>query len=354
MGLWQIASGDSSRDYSGLCLDHDVMLIGPGQYGEYDAEQYTGVPMRHQIRSFARNPKEGDVVLLRNGHHVMGVGRIPDDQGGGYQWLENFDDVLGWDLQHTRRVIWEPKALDLLADQQPVFKNYKQQRTFTRVREKRLTKLLPKFEEAIPERPLKELPTVGPVLEDEQVGVDLFSQGLANEAVERVLGAIRRARRLQQWYWTSRSGKRPSETEAVAHMVVPLLLGLGWSEQLLAIEWRRVDLAVFRGTPTTTERCIMVCEAKAPGHGLETVFKQAQKYVERLNLEHCRKIMTTDGTRIYLYQRTDGEWEVSPSGYVNLFKIRRNYLLPSQVSGIRTLVSLIPGRIAQPLRRSIA
>ena len=34
MAVWQVASGAGGRDYSGLCIDHDVMLLGPGSPGD--------------------------------------------------------------------------------------------------------------------------------------------------------------------------------------------------------------------------------------------------------------------------------------------------------------------------------
>ncbi len=68
------------------------------------------------------------------------------------------------------------------------------------------------------------------------------------------------------WYREyGHASARPDEHEVVAHMVLPLLLALGWSEQLLAVEWHKVDLAGFWGTPTIPENCVLMCEAKGVG-----------------------------------------------------------------------------------------
>ncbi|MDZ4779859.1 MAG: hypothetical protein SGJ19_06380 [Planctomycetia bacterium] len=72
-----------------------------------------------------------------------------------------------------------------------------------------------------------------------------------------------------KWYRSSGlATNRPSEHEIVAQVILPLMIALGWSEQLLAVEWHKIDLAVFRGTPTDAEHCELVCEAKAIGPSL--------------------------------------------------------------------------------------
>lgn len=60
-----------------------------------------------------------------------------------------------------------------------------------------------------------------------------------------------------------------------------MLLALGWSEHLLAVEWQRIDLAAFRATPTTNETCVLVCEGKGPWRGLADDFEQAKGYVDK-------------------------------------------------------------------------
>jgi predicted Mrr-cat superfamily restriction endonuclease len=145
--IWQIAAGDSGgRDYTQLCIEHDVMLIGPGNPGNYkeNPKGYVAEHMRSQIASFCNNTKAGDLVLLRYGRRVMAVGMIPEQESE-YQWQEVFDDVLGWDMQHTRRVVWDENALPILNPIQPVFGHMKQMPTLTRVQDARITN----FEKAL-------------------------------------------------------------------------------------------------------------------------------------------------------------------------------------------------------------
>lgn len=41
-------------------------------------------------------------------------------------------------------------------------------------------------------------------------------------------------------------GEPPSEDELIVHFVVPFLLALGRVPELIAVKWRRIDVAVFR------------------------------------------------------------------------------------------------------------
>ena len=364
--VWQIASGDVGRNYAWLFRKHDVMFLGPGRYGPYDADTYSSVVKRGEfsglkigtVRSFCEEVRPGDFVLLREGHRVTSIGLVPDDNGGadGYRYDDTFDDVYGWDLGHTRRVSWQPKAISRrLANIQDeggdLFGKYKQQPTFTRVKDgdtlDRISALLAMCEE----RPLRDPPEPIPAaLTLEEIGQRLFFKGLSNQAVDNVLHAIERQRRLLTWYKAQgKESARPDEHEVVAHMILPLLLGLGWSEQLLAIEWHKVDLAAFWGTPTTSDRCVLVCEAKHMYHGLQGVWSQALGYVNKLKLRMCRKILLTQGARFYLYHREGRAWsdEPEPDGYINLEAIRENHIAPANTDAIDTLMALTPAGVGR-------
>jgi hypothetical protein len=348
MRIWQVASGDSGRDFSALCVRHDLMLLGPGNPGEYDAGDYgrlvqageLSAAKANSIGRFRHDMKSGDIVLLRKGHRVVAIGVVPD---GEYVWDPTFDDVLGWDLQHRRRVIWQDQfAGELLhcQEQRPLFGDRKQIPMFTSVADDRVLGPLNHLLTAVASRDLRPLPDPPSVpLTDADLGRELFSRGLSNRATDDVIAALRRQRRLEEWYQQHgvRSG-RPTEHEVIAHMVLPLLLALGWSEQLLAVEWHRIDLAGFRSAPTAPETCSIVCEAKGQGHGLSGVFAQALGYIERLKLAACDRILLTDGGRYYLYERRDGYWPDDPTAYLSASQPRVRYL--DGTSAIDALMSL--------------
>ena len=102
--FWQIAGGPSGRSYSTVFLRHGVGLIGPGDPGAWNpGRPDEDFDNSSSVRRFATEPQEGDVVLLRAGNSVVrAVGLIASN----YQYLPQFDDVNGWDLQHARRIRW--------------------------------------------------------------------------------------------------------------------------------------------------------------------------------------------------------------------------------------------------------
>jgi hypothetical protein len=336
MTTWQIASGDSGRDFSDLCVAHDVMILGPGEPGLYEASRYNALVAEgrlsagkaNSIGRFRHDVNPGDYVLLRKGHRVVAIGVVSDES---YDWDTRFDDVLGWDLHHTRRVIWQnhlEQELHVRQNKRPLFGARKQIPMFTKVSDVQVLAPIRDLLAQVTSRELKALPPEpSSTLTDDELGRELFSRGLSNRATDDVLAALNRQRRLEDWYEQhgSRSG-RPSENEVVAHMVLPLLLALGWSEQLLGVEWNRVDLAGFSGAPTTAAKCSLVCEAKGQGHGLSGVLEQARGYIGKLQLEQCDRILLTEGGRHYLYQRNGDEWPTQPSAYLNARRPRLRYL----------------------------
>jgi hypothetical protein len=96
--------------------------------------------------------------------------------------------------------------------------------------------------------------------------------------------SISRIRRLSRWYESQKEVGRPSEHEIVAYMITPLLLGMGCSEQLVAVEWNKIDMAFFNRTPLTKkegfDNCIMILEAKKPNQSLTDAYTQANNYVD--------------------------------------------------------------------------
>ena len=123
------------------------------------------------------------------------------------------------------------------------------------------------------------------------------------------------------------------------------MTALGWLEEHLAIEWRKCDLAVFNPTPRYPENCIAICEAKFMNFGLKDTLKQPKKYCDKLKLKNCRKLIITDGLRIYLHQKQNGDWCKDPCGYINLIKIRENHFIPENTNAVDTLMALTPQRI---------
>ncbi|MBB6691043.1 hypothetical protein H7B90_06460 [Cohnella xylanilytica] len=359
--IWQIAAGDGARDYSKVFLEHDIMFMSPGSFGPIgeNKDRYyannVSKEMVQQIANFCSEPKTGDYVLLRTGKRVLAIGRIPDHPDDQYFWSDAFGDVLGWDSQHCRRVQWETGLINHLDSEQtalkPLFANYKQQRTITMVHEDRISKLLQGV--SFPKRSLRPLPTVdSKELSSRELGEELFAAGLANDSVERVVQTMERIRRLSKWYEKQADRKRPSEHEIVAHMIAPLMLGLGWSEQLMPIEWNRTDIAFFNRPPSSEkdyQNCVMICECKGSGSALEPAYVQAKNYIDKLPLPNCTRIITTDGCRLFMYKRPGDHWpeELDPIGYVNLSSIRRENIYPFGTSGVKTLIELIPWNVMQ-------
>jgi hypothetical protein len=87
--------------------------------------------------------------------------------------------------------------------------------------------------------------------------------------LDRLLNVLEQVKRLSTWYKGKHAGDdRPTEHEVVAHILVPLLRSLGWSEQLLGVEWNRVDVAVFDRTPTTISKLFCAsCRPSAAERG---------------------------------------------------------------------------------------
>jgi hypothetical protein len=299
--VWQISAGPSSRSYADVFLRHGVALIGPGDAGPWTAERRDEDFEGRFVRHFASTIASGDVIVLRTGRsRILAVGTV----SGPYLHVEAFDDVNGWDLQHTRRVRWGrlPAGHDFGS---PVFGANPPR--CSRVGNSEVLDFARRFLESPPTRwqseDLPELPTEHPPLED---------------LPSAIRGLVAQAADLVPLMWDpKRYGSRPSEDELIVHFVVPMLRAFGWPPERIAVKWRNVDVAVFRALPRVPETCCFVIEAKRLGAGVEGALEQAQGYVTSLGAR-C-DVLVTDGSRYRLY---DGAREFTPLAYANLIRLK--------------------------------
>lgn len=250
----------------------------------------------------------GDVVVLREGAaKIISVGLVASD----YQYLPQFDDVNGWDLQHGRRVRWGPQspytfATPLFGPASPTLGQVTQPELIDYA-QRCMNSALEGWKQA----PLPPLPP-------EEAPLDIGRDGISPYIAELVGQALDLA---PLYAAPVHFGDPPAEHEMVAHYVVPLLRALGWQPEQIALEWRRIDVAIFYRLPRTPEHLAFIVEAKRPHRGVESHLQQARDYLRTQGV--ARDVVVTDGLRYRLYA---AEQEYAPVAYANLERLK-----PSQV-----------------------
>jgi len=232
---------------------------------------------------------------------------------------------------------------------------------FTQVHEQSVVGLVQAIDGEVFKRRLKVIPDKDQYEQDyteDLLGLELFRAGISSKNIEDILKALQRAAMVCSWYESEQKdcasleeGKQegklraPSEHEIISHVILPLFLGLGWSHQQVAVEWQKVDMAFFKTAPRTKENCVMVLEAKGLGRPLGEVLEQAENYVNSLDLKNTRYILTTDGANLFVYHRSGSNWDRNPIGYINVSRLRKNYILPRNTDLVKTLVKLQPSMV---------
>lgn len=145
-----------------------------------------------------------------------------------------------------------------------------------------------------------------------------------------------------QWYKheENHNESRPSESETVAHLVVPLLYALGWSRETVAIEWKRIDAALFEGIPTNDSTLVCVLEAKKLNESVFAPFTQAEKYALKPERQGCNRLIVTDGIR-YAVREKEGE-DFKLSAYFNILDIRERYPIFGCEGAIDAILRMAP------------
>ena len=302
--IWQISAGPANRSYADVFLSYGVGLIGPGdsgpwKLGEEDARFEGGF-----VRRFASEMQIGDVVVLRTGvDRIRAVGVVASD----YQYLESFDDVNGWDLQHARRVRWQRLPEEYVFSGGVFGSNAAR---CSRVRNEEVVDYARRFVGSgltrWQEAPLPTLPPVDAPLEE---------------------GAARARRRRRPWSATwrvsteTRSGwgtRRPRtrRSRISSFRSFGRLAGRRSASPSSggASTWRSSTHCLARPRPAALSSRPSVL---APA--LEGARKQAKAYVETLGVP--REVVVTDGFR---YRMFSCEGDFAPVAYTNLARLKES------------------------------
>ncbi len=229
MNYWQVAAGDDKGDYSKIFLNFGVMLVGPGEPGDYVKNEHKYKDIKRwvtRIGPFAKKVKEGDIVVLKKPSgskwKAFAVGTVASE----YKFSEVFDDAEGWHLQHYRKVKWfKPKRnIEIRGLARGTFKGI---RKLSEKEKEKLIELTKNKDRYI--KP-KKIPETDKIIKSEELIGNLIQNGLSIKNAEELIQTFNRIRKLVQWYYNF--DRDVKEHEVRTFLVIPLLLALGWPEQM--------------------------------------------------------------------------------------------------------------------------
>ena len=180
-------------------------------------------------------------------------------------------------------------------------------------------------------RPLQDLPERLPrEIGDDDLADRLVGAGWTAPEAASLIEVREKLLHRSRWYSTN--GGSPSEYETIATLTLPLLRALGWNWEHTAIEWSRIDVALFDPAvaqhPRSDAHLVAAIEAKRRDQSCLTAKGQAEHYATRPGREGCRRLVVTDGLRYAIHLRQpDGTFGYYPDAYVNLDRLRDGYPL---------------------------
>lgn len=324
--IWQIGSGDSSRDYSNVFLNFGVALVGPGDPGD-DRNPETGkyYKANRNVKNWGkilRQVKKGDWFVLRNGQKIIkAVGEATSD----YDYNDIFSDTDGWDLQHLVNVDWYLPKKEIIFDKSVLVRSTLQ-RCYNKIVIERIK--TEDFERQPPTTDYKKL-KVPKKITIADITQSLIDFGIRIQDAENISATIERIIKLTKWYY--QNDPYVLEHEIRTFLVVPLLISLGWSEQRIKIEYNRIDVAIFKesfvGNYKTHPHIII--ETKKFDDGLSFSSSQALQYSR--NYPICKIIITTNGFRYKSFEKKDDKF--IETAYLNIFNLREHHFLNPQIGG---------------------
>lgn len=324
--LWQMAAGDTDRNFSDLCLQWGIIMLGPGRQGNIQAattdveasllEDGISSRMISILKQFAFEVKTGDIVVLRLGKsEVHGVGVVK----GKYGWSSALMDIDGWDLCHYFPVEWiwsKPDKNPMLFKDALNFGNSLQKLVASEKTANLFSWLqtLPETE-GLYQPP--SLPPCGRKLSIEDLCQPLYDSGVSLNSLSSLKDCISELQALARWY--IKYSNDPSEHETVTHLIVPLLKALGWTPQRMALEYHQVgkgraDIALYTYGNRQPKYLTALVEAKK----FQRSCLKAEAQVRSYMTERTDRLIVTDGIRYGVFCKQDGIFPDYPSAYLNL------------------------------------
>ena len=318
---WQIAAGYEQRDYSDLFLKYGIAFAGGG----------------------LEEVEIGDVMVLKQGvTKIKAVGKVKGNVTYGDE--DRLLDYDGWILPEYCSVEWKlpNKSIDCV-------------RGLTRGALRRIHQKGPKDvanDILKTGRPIGRSfsPSSTKEIKDNEILRFLIEEGIRPSSSDEITSTISKIRLLAEYYYHMCPWEDIGEHETRTFLVVPLLLALGWSEQQIKIEFRKIDIACFR-KPCKNNReewekeCVAIIETKRFGAGLDYAHQQAKAYSE--DFPHCQAVIATNGYCYKVYLRDqDNQFQTKPSAYVNLLRPRDKYPLDPEVKGaLEAIKWLLPNNL---------
>lgn len=325
---WQIAAGDAGRDYSGEFLRYGLGFLG----GESQTK-------------LMREVMPGDRMVLKRGKGwVVAAGIVVQRDGRHFgendkEWLRDFD---GWDLPAYCFVQWHVPPQPIPAPDGFAIS------TISRVKVAEIRTIADEIIARDPMQTVELEPVLGAPVQDEDLIEALIVRGLAIGAAEGLSDALRRIRRLVNYYYHNENWRDVREHETRTFLVVPLLLALGWPEQCIKIELHvtggRMDLALYDKPYFHADaKCQVIIETKGFSDGLHYASGQARDYAA--HFPDCHTILVSNGFCYKAYKRGPEGFQVAhPDAYLNLRDPRDRYpLYPAAGGALHVLYMLLRG-----------
>lgn len=96
----------------------------------------------------------------------------------------------------------------------------------------------------------------------------------------------------------------------------------------MAIEWNRIDIALFNALPRTDTNLIAAVEAKKRGRTCLKSSTQVFGYVSQRGRENCFRAVATEGLLYSVFRRgTKNSFGTTPKSYLNLTRMVSEYPL---------------------------
>lgn len=318
--IWQIGSGNNDRDYSEILFDFGIACIG-------------GYPHDSKINSL-RKIQPGNWVVLKKGRkQIIAVGEVISGYARNEKLLHHID---GWDLSNFIKVKWyKPKEVRINFEKSLLYRG-----KISRVRNKDVLIKInnTNFYYVSNKYNIEDLK-----MPDEINDKDIIKafENKINKDSEKIVYEVDKIKKLIDWY--QKNDNHVLEHEIRTFLVIPLLKSLGWSEKHIKIEYRNTDISLFKHPYNSKSKVVplIIFETKRFNKGLKNSYNQIKKYAKQF--PECNKLVTTDGVRYSLYEKSvdNKEFSKQRTAYFNVMDMRKNdYLYPDVGGAIDFLMKI--------------
>lgn len=272
----------SGKKINKYCLKYGCILIEKALYK--DKDDYFDIITTKML------PGDKVVMIDYLNDKTWKINAIGEVEGG-YDHYLVFQDLLGLDMQHARKVVWKINPSNEMSTYEGGFRHC----FLGRIRQANpnvWNEIWDIINNGVAVKQEK-LPDTPKILGDQDIINSLIVNKISLDTATRLINMMNAVRNKCEWYMKNRM--QITEQQTIVYLIAPILDALEWSDTQIRYQYCSADAGFFTTKGST---CFRIMEAKPLWHPLTKCIEEGIRHAKVLR--GVKELIVTNGRKFLL------------------------------------------------------